>query len=72
MFNDCIKPHSICMRLLLSTQEEFSLKLKRWGGGANVKSVSTYPLSKTQSSSDLVHYFLGGIQNFQLKIKINK
>ena len=28
--------------------------------GANVKSVSTYPLSKTENSSDLVHYFLEG------------
>ena len=26
MFNDCIKPHSICMWLVLSKQEEFSLK----------------------------------------------
>ena len=31
MFNDCIKPHSICMRLVLSTQEEFSLKRAHYG-----------------------------------------
>ena len=31
MFNDCIKPHSICMRLALSTQEEFSLKRAHYG-----------------------------------------
>ena len=31
MFNDCIKRHSICMRLVLSTQEEFSLKRAHYG-----------------------------------------
>ena len=31
MFNDCIKPHSICMRLVLSTQEEFLLKRAHYG-----------------------------------------
>ena len=31
MFNDCSKPHSICMRLVLSTQEEFSLKRAHYG-----------------------------------------
>ena len=31
MFSDCIKPHSICMRLVLSTQEEFSLKWAHYG-----------------------------------------
>ena len=31
MFKDCIKPHSICMRLVLSTQEEFSLKRAHYG-----------------------------------------
>ena len=31
MFNDCIKPHSICMQLVLSTQEEFSLKRAHYG-----------------------------------------
>ena len=31
MLNDCIKPHSICMWLVLSTQEEFSLKRAHYG-----------------------------------------
>ena len=31
MFIDCFKPHSICMRLVLSTQEEFSLKRAHYG-----------------------------------------
>ena len=31
MFIDCIKPHFICMRLVLSTQEEFSLKRAHYG-----------------------------------------
>ena len=37
--------------------------------GANVKPVSTYTLSKTENSSDLVHYFWGWAPNSQLKIK---
>ena len=32
----------------------------RMGGGADVKAVSTYVLSKTEYSSDLVHYFWEG------------
>ena len=32
MFNDCIKPHYISMRLVLSTQEEFSLNPRPAGG----------------------------------------
>ena len=32
--------------------------------------MSSYPLSKTEHSSDLVHYFLGGAPNSQLKIRI--
>ena len=32
--------------------------------------MSTYPLSKTENSSDLVHYFLGWASNSPLKIKI--
>ena len=31
MFNDCNKPRSICMRLVLSTQEGFSLKRAHYG-----------------------------------------
>ena len=32
------------------------------GSGVNVKPLSTYPLSKTENSSKLVHYFLGTAQ----------
>ena len=40
--------------------------------GANVKSVSTYPLSKTENSSDLVHYFFNRGPEYTLKSKIKK
>ena len=45
MFNDCIKPHSICMRLVLSTQEEFSLKRAHYGHSPlNVRSTEVTDL----------------------------
>ena len=40
--------------------------------GGNVKPVSTYPMSKTKNSSDLVHYFFAGLKfTFENKIQIN-
>ena len=41
--------------------------LRLEGGGANEKPVSTYPLLKTENSSDLVHYFVGGAPKLHLK-----
>ena len=38
--------------------------------GGKCQLTSTYPLSKTENSSDLVHYFLGGAPNSQLKIQM--
>ena len=37
--------------------------------GVNGKPVSTYPLSKTENSSGLVHYFFGRGLKFTIKIK---
>ena len=37
--------------------------------GGQMSTLSTYPLSKTENSSDLVHYFCDG-PKFTFKIKI--
>ena len=49
MFNDCIKPHSICMRLVLSTQEEFSLKRAHYGHSPLLGSVPNHESFKSFS-----------------------
>ena len=53
MFNDCIKPHSICMRLVLSTQEEFLLKRAHYGHSP-LCDIRIYPMSCLQLSTTYV------------------
>ena len=52
--------------ILLHCGPQASPEFSGWGGG-NVKPASTYPLSKTENSSDFGHYFLEGAPNSQLK-----